>query len=97
HAVDSAEAQVKVLEGQLYPQVGLTGQVAQRYDTQFPGDNGLTASIVGRITVPIYEGGQTYSQIRQAKELVGQTRLQAEFVRDQIRSAIVTTWGQLEA
>uniref|UniRef100_UPI0030137DDA TolC family outer membrane protein n=2 Tax=Methylobacterium nigriterrae TaxID=3127512 RepID=UPI0030137DDA len=97
HAVDSAEAQVKVLEGQLYPQVGLTGQVAQRYDTLFPGDNGLTASIVGRITIPIYEGGQTYSQIRQAKELVGQTRLQAEFVRDQIRSAIVTTWGQLEA
>ena len=97
HAVDAAEAQVKVLEGRLYPQVGLTGQVVQRYDQEQPGDNGRTASIVGRITVPIYQGGSEYAQIRQAKELVGQTRLQVEFLRDQIRAAVVSAWGQLEA
>ncbi|MFX7674951.1 TolC family protein, partial [Acinetobacter baumannii] len=38
-----------------------------------------------------------YAQIRQAKELVGQTRLQVEFLRDQIRAAVVSAWGQLEA
>ncbi|WP_082494616.1 MULTISPECIES: TolC family outer membrane protein [unclassified Methylobacterium] len=97
HAVDVAEAQVKIFEGQLYPRVGLQGAVQQRYDTQFPGDNGVTASIVGSISIPLYEGGQTYSQIRQAKEQVGQARINVEDVRDQVRSAIVTAWGQLEA
>ena len=97
HAVDVAEAQVKIFEGALYPTAALQGSVQQRYDTQFPGDNGVTASIVGRISVPLYEGGQTYSQIRQAKELVGQARINVEDIRDQVRSAIVTAWGRLEA
>ena len=97
HAVDVAEASVKVLEGQLYPTAGLSGTVQQRFDGQFPGDRSLNAQIVGRISVPLYEGGLTYSQIRQAKELVGQRRIEVEDVRDQIRSAIVTAWGRLEA
>jgi outer membrane protein len=97
HAVDVAEASVKVLEGQLYPTAGLSGTVQQRFDSQFPGDRSLNAQIVGRISVPLYEGGLTYSQIRQAKEVVGQRRIEVEDVRDQIRSAIVTSWGRLEA
>jgi len=97
HAVDVAEASVKVLEGQLYPTAGISGTVQQRFDSQFPGDRSLNAQIVGRISVPLYEGGLTYSQIRQAKELAGQRRIEVEDVRDQIRSAIVTAWGRLEA
>ncbi|MCJ2081405.1 TolC family outer membrane protein [Methylobacterium sp. J-090] len=97
HAVDVAEASVKVFEGQLAPTAGLSGTVQQRFDGQFPGDRSLNAQIVGRISVPLYEGGLTYSQIRQAKELVGQRRIEVEDVRDQIRSAIVTAWGRLEA
>ena len=97
HQVDAAEAQVKVLEGQLYPTVALQGQVNQRYDQQLAGSNGVSATILGRLTVPIYEGGQTYAQIRQAKELVGQSRIQVEQSRDQIRAAIVSAWGQLES
>ncbi len=97
HAVDVAEASVKVLEGQLYPTAGLSGTVQQRFDSTFPGDRSLNAQIVGRISVPLYEGGLTYSQIRQAKELAGQRRIEVEDVRDQIRSAIVTSWGRLEA
>lgn len=53
HAVDSAELQVKVAEGALYPTAGVTGSVQQRYDQLFPGDNYYAASIVGRITVPL--------------------------------------------
>ncbi|WP_430913472.1 TolC family outer membrane protein [Methylobacterium sp. sgz302541] len=97
HNVDSTEAQVKVLEGALMPNVSLQGSVQQRYDQQLAGSNGVSASIVGRLTVPIYEGGQTYAQIRQAKELAGQARIQVEQSRDQVRSAIVSAWGQLES
>ncbi|UMY17004.1 TolC family outer membrane protein [Methylobacterium organophilum] len=97
HAVDAAELQVKVLEGALAPQFGIQGNVQQRYDQTLPGDNGVTASIVGRLTVPLYQGGQEYAQIRQAKELVSQARLLAERDRDAVRAAIVQAWGRLEA
>jgi outer membrane protein len=97
HAVDAAEAQVKVLEGALYPSVSVQGSVAQSYDQQIRNSNGVAASILGRLTIPIYQGGQEYAQIRQAKEQVGQARIQVEQVRDQIRAAVVSAWGQLEA
>lgn len=97
HAVDVAELQVKVAEGALYPQAQITGAVQQRYDQQFPGDNGVTASIVGRVNIPLYQGGGEYAAIRQAKENAGRARLVAEQDRDTIRASIVRTWGNLEA
>ncbi|GJD70595.1 TolC family outer membrane protein [Methylobacterium gnaphalii] len=97
HAVDAAELQVKVAESQLSPTAAIQGSVQQRYDSQFPGDNFAAASIVGRLSIPIYQGGSEYSQIRQAKELVGQARLIAERDRDSVRSVIVQAWGRLEA
>jgi outer membrane protein len=97
HAVDVAESQVKVLEGALAPQVNVVGAVTQAYDQTFANTQSLSASIVGRLTVPIYEGGQVYAQIRQAKETAGQRRIEAETTRDAVRAAVVASWGQLEA
>ncbi len=97
HAVDVAEAAVKVAESQLAPQVGLTGAVQQRYDSQFPNSNQFAASLVGRVTIPIYEGGQVYSQVRQAKETAGQRQIEVETNRNAVRQFIVQSWGQLEA
>ncbi|WP_412759845.1 TolC family outer membrane protein [Methylobacterium litchii] len=97
HALDAAESQVKVLEGQLYPQVTVQGSVQQRYDSTFPNDNSVAASLIGRVTIPIYEGGQVYAQVRQQKELVGQLRIDVDRIRDQVRAQIVDFWGRLEA
>jgi outer membrane protein len=97
HAVDAAEMQVKIAESMLSPTAGIQGQVQQRYDQQFPGDNFVAASIVGRLSIPIYQGGTEYSQLRQAKELVGQARLSAERDRDTVRATVVQAWGRLEA
>jgi outer membrane protein len=97
HQVDAAELEVKIAQGALAPQVGVSARVAQRYDTQRANDEALTASAVATLTVPIYEGGQTYSQIRQAKEQAGQAQLQADSIRDQVRAAVVSSWGELEA
>jgi outer membrane protein len=97
HAVDVAELQVKVAQGALAPQVGVSGSVNQRYDRQAEGDNALSASVVAQLTVPIYEGGQAYAATRQAKETAGQRRLEADSVRDQVRAAVQSSFGRLEA
>ena len=97
HAVDAAEAQVKIAESQLAPQVSLTGQVQQRYDQQFPNSEAFAASVVGRVTIPIYEGGLYYAQVRQAKETAGQRQIEVETTRNQVRAVIVSAWGALDA
>ncbi len=97
HNVDAADIGVKVAEAELYPSLGLSASVAQRNDVNTLNDQRVTASAVARLTVPIYEGGQVYSRTRQAKELAGQRRLEADITREQIRAAVVTAWGSLEA
>ena len=95
HGVDAAALAVKVTEGQLYPTVGLTGQVNKRFDVSgYPtGSQTLAASLMGQITIPIYEGGAVYAATRQAKEQLGQQELQTDLQRDNVRAAVVAAWG----
>jgi outer membrane protein len=95
HGVDAAELNIKVIEGALYPTVGLTGQVSQRFDVSGVSvpNNALTASLMGQISVPIYDGGATYASTRQAKEQLGQQELQTDLQRDKVRAAVVSAWG----
>lgn len=97
HNVDAADIGVKVAEAELYPSLGLSASVVHRNEFNTLNDQRGTASAVARLTVPIYEGGQVYSRTRQAKELAGQRRLEADITREQIRAAVVTAWGSLEA
>lgn len=98
HAVDAAALQVKVAEGELYPTLGVAGSVQKEWAfSGFPKETIVNASLVGQLTIPIYEGGEVYARVRQAKETLGQARLQADLQRDIIRAGVVSSWGQLEA
>jgi len=97
HGVDAAALQIKIAEGALYPTVGVTGQLQKRFDYNgTPGEQLYTASIVGQVTVPIYDGGLSYATTRQAKEQLSQTELQTELQRDKVRAAVVSAWGANE-
>jgi outer membrane protein len=98
HAVDAAALQVKLVEGELYPTVNLVGSVQNTYaDLGVPGLRFFNGSIVAQLSVPIYEGGEVYARTRQAKETLGQARLQADLQRDMVRAAVVSSWGQLDS
>lgn len=97
HGVDAAELFVKVTEADLYPTVNLTGTVQRRFDSSISNDERTSASIVGRLSVPIYEAGQTYSRTRQAKETASQRRIEVDTARDTVRAAVISAWGVLEA
>ena len=98
HGVDAAQVQVKLVEGELYPTIGVTGTLSQRWDqtSTTPGGQAISASVVGQITIPLYEGGEVYARTRQAKETLGQQRLQTDLQRDKVRAAVVSSWGLLE-
>jgi outer membrane protein len=98
HGVDAAALTIKIAESALYPTVGLTGQVTKRFDISGDavGSQALTESLMGQIVIPIYDGGLSYANIRQAKEQLGQTELQTDLQRDRVRAAVVAAWGANE-
>jgi len=95
--VDVAELQVKVAEGALAPTLSLQGNAQQALETTPTQLRTFTASVIGQLSVPIYQGGAEYSAVRQAKETLGQRRLDLDTARDQARQLVVQSWGQLEA
>ncbi|MBI4275476.1 MAG: TolC family outer membrane protein [Rhizobiales bacterium] len=97
YGVDVATLQVKVSEGALYPTVTVTGSFTQSYESSLSTLQSTTGSVLGQITVPIYQGGSEFSTIRQGKETVTQRRLELAVNRDQARANVVQSWGQLEA
>jgi outer membrane protein len=105
HAVDAAELQVRVIQGELAPTVSIQANAGHQWDnsssdpTQGVSDlerHTSSGSVLGVLRVPIYQGGQEYSRVRESKEVLGQRRLEAESVRDQVRAAVVSAWGALE-
>ncbi|MDX6807020.1 TolC family outer membrane protein [Terrihabitans rhizophilus] len=110
HAYDAAALQVRVVQGELAPTLSVQGNVSGQVDDAYSSGagtglgagsangttNSVNASVLGVLTVPIYQGGQEYSRVREAKEILGQRRLEADIVRDQVRAAVVSAWGALE-
>jgi outer membrane protein len=92
--------QVKVAEGALYPTLQAVGNVQKNFGAS-PNSlavlESLSGTLAAQLTVPLYQGGAEYSTIRQAKETLGQRRLDLDTARDQVQAAVVQGWGQNEA
>ena len=95
-----AQLAVKVAEGALLPTLSVQGSYHQELwlctAASTPCES-YNASVLGTLSVPIYQGGAEYSLIRQAKETLGQKRLDLDTARDSVRQSVVQSWGQLEA
>jgi outer membrane protein len=97
--VDAAQLNVKIQEGALLPNLAVQGSVQKSYLAvgNLNTMESFNASVLGTLTIPIYQGGSEYSLIRQAKETLGQRRLDLATARDQVRQSVVQAWGQLDA
>ncbi|HWL04666.1 MAG TPA: TolC family outer membrane protein [Xanthobacteraceae bacterium] len=96
--VDAAQFQVKIAEGALLPSVNLQGNVQKNWGSAVSPTviETLTASVGAQLAVPIYQGGAEYATVRQAKETLGQRRLDLDAAREQARAGLAQTWGALE-
>jgi outer membrane protein len=54
-------------------------------------------SVGGVLSIPLYDGGLTYSRIREAKETASQRRLEVMDARRQVREQVVRAWHLLKA
>ncbi|SHL99731.1 TolC family outer membrane protein [Roseibium suaedae] len=97
HLVDAAIFSVKTIEGEMLPTVSVEGNVGRSWNPSTSISQANTASVVGRVTIPIYQAGSVSSRVRQAKEELGQTRLQLDVVRAQVRANVISAWGVYQA
>jgi outer membrane protein len=98
HQVDAAELAVKVAESALSPNLSVNTQVSNQYDSflGIPGTRQFSAQAAAQLNIPLYQGGAEYASIRQAKEQLGQARLNADLQRDSVRASVVSSYGLLE-
>jgi outer membrane protein len=98
HQVDAAALAVRVAESALMPSLSVNASVSQQYDSFLgePYTRQFSAAASGQLNIPIYQGGTEYANIRQAKEQLGQTRLNADLQRDSVRASVVSSYGLLD-
>jgi outer membrane protein len=93
----AARFTVDQIRGQLLPQAQLEANYTDQYDPQDGVNQGTTASIVGRVNVPLYaQGGEVFAQVRQAKHNHIAALQQIEVARSTSQSLVVQSWAQLQ-
>jgi len=93
---EAAKAGVDVNKGALLPEVSLVGTVGRTWDqSDFVPGTQDASQIMLRMTIPLYNGGAEYSQIRSSQQMAGQKRLELEDVRLAVRQFAINAWNGL--
>ncbi len=82
--------------GELLPSVNLEAQYQQRYDLSQVLDGEEATTVVGRVTVPLYQGGGVSARVRQAKQTNTEFKRLVESARLSAHSDVLANWGILQ-
>jgi len=95
----AARDNIDVVRGQLLPQLSVVGDLNRSFAPSVSLRNTRqdTASVVGRLTMPLYEGGAIWSQTRQAEQTVGQRRSQVDDTRRAAVQSATQAWETLQS
>ena len=99
----AGEDNVKVVRGQLLPQVGVNatlthtreGSTSSIAGTGGGGARADEAQVVAQVTMPLYEGGVIYSETRQAQQTVAQRKSLVDDARRAAAQSAATYWEQM--
>jgi outer membrane protein len=97
HDADAADLDIKVIEADFMPKFSIVGSAFTQTDVAGIYNRNIGAYVGGRLNVPLYEGGLTSSQVREAKEVAGQRRLDADVARADVIALVRANWGALQS
>ena len=75
----------------------LDAQYQQRFGESRVLKEQQITTVMGRVNVPLYQGGGVAARVRQAKETNHQFKKEVEDVRLRIHADVISSWGQLQA
>ncbi len=88
---------VNQILGELLPSVTLDAAYQQRFGESRVLKEQQTTTIMGRVVVPLYQGGGVAARVRQAKETNHQFKKEVEDARLRTHADVIASWGQLQA
>lgn len=95
--VASSKSSVDSTRGSLLPSVDFSASADRDFDSSLTDNN--TNTFVAKVTlsVPLYQQGTVYSQLREAKQKVAESRLTVDVERRDAVEALTQSWKTLEA
>jgi outer membrane protein len=93
----AARHTVDKIWGELLPTLQLEANYTKRFEPSRTTDESETSSLVGRLNVPIYQGGEVQARVRQAKQTHVSRLQEVEQFRTETVSAAIGFFSQLQA
>lgn len=91
----AGEDNVQATRGLLGPQLSIVGDLNRQIETAIEGREVSEASLIARLTMPLYEAGSVYAQTRAAKQTVLQLRDQLADARRAAVQQATRDWQQI--
>jgi outer membrane protein len=85
------------VRGELLPEVRLEARYDQRFDPSRALSEQEVASVTGRVSVPLYEGGETHARVRQSKHTHVSRLQEIEQARSETQAAVTQAWSRYGA
>ena len=89
--------QTREIAGQLLPRADLVGELAYTEEQQGSDSSTESAEIRAEVTIPLYQQGQVYSQVREVKQRANEARLNLRGARNTAEENAVNAWENLQA
>ena len=96
-AYRQARHQTREIAGELLPQADLVGELRYSEEQFSPDDETQTAEIRAELTIPLYQQGQVFSRVREAKQTTGQRRRDLAAERNAAEQRAVDGWETLQS
>ncbi len=87
---------VKGVGGELLPRVSLNAKVRRDFETIATKSRFEEQSIGATLTMPLYQSGAVYSRLREAKQTVGQERIEITQARRDVVQGVTQAWEALQ-
>lgn len=97
HDADAADLDIRVIESDFMPTLSMVGNIYTQSDIDGRGNRAVGGQVLGKLSVPLYAGGETSARVRQAKELAGQKKFDVDVARAELLALVRANWGALLA
>ncbi|HUZ74778.1 MAG TPA: TolC family outer membrane protein [Stellaceae bacterium] len=94
---DASRSNVVATRAQLLPSLNLVGDVNRAQETSTNGREETVGSIIAQVKMPLYEGGQIYSETRQAQEQLAQSVGLTDDARRQAVLSATQAWETIQS
>jgi TolC family type I secretion outer membrane protein len=91
----SARNQIDVAGSALWPKVQLRGELGQSNEPSVFFEEESRAVIRAEVSVPLYQSGSEYAEIRRSKQIAGQRRLELDAARRSVFDQVTQAWEAL--